>query len=224
MVFWERYWDLGEEDITVGWITYIYSAAVSPSFFEGHKITSITKVIRFKANWVSSAMDTAHGGFAKHGGYHRLFGGHSSFDWKNWNRFGPRYATELAKDSLTPNGLPLPGVETAIRNKWISVDFANKWGTMHIGKMAAAGVGILDTGWNVSQYLMDRERLAEKSSQVMLKGALKVAAGSIHGNLPLAAMGLVDVCLAGCAKVDQSFEFDMSSEEDAWPYLSFAFS
>lgn len=150
-------------------------------------LTTLTKGLRFKANVTSRAMDTANGGVLKYGGYHRFYGGHSAVDIRMWKRFGARYPVELAKDSFTSNGLPIPGVQSAARKNWFKPGTLKKWGKLNIGDIVADAVAAVDTATVVHKFIKRRDVLAEQSCRVLLKAGTKVVTGVVHGNIPLMA-------------------------------------
>ncbi|RYZ77566.1 MAG: hypothetical protein EOP05_01335 [Proteobacteria bacterium] len=176
---------------------------VHVSIPSSEQITVITKTIRFKANALSRIMDTANGGILKYGGAHRIFGGHSVADLSMWLKHGAQYAKELAKDSLTNSGLPLPGIETAVaKAKICTLSFAKKWGCMNIGDMAAGTVGVVDTGIALKRIVRSDGKTTNAKSRA-LKGALKIGIAVSHGNAVLAAAGLTDLAIAATSELSR---------------------
>ena len=153
-------------------------------------------------------MDTMHGGVLKYGRFHRLYGGHSAADSGMWARFGTRYGKELAKDSLTNNGLPIPGIETAVRSGVLKASTAQKWCCLNVGDIFAAGVSAVDTALNVRQFIRNEDRFREHSSKIAFKGVTKITVASIHGNVPLMVLGATDVGMAAWSKLSSSIEIE----------------
>lgn len=174
------------------------------------RLTDLTKGIRFAANSVSRAMDTANGGVLKHGGFHRLHGGHSMFDFKMWAKHGVKFPTEVAKDSLTTNGVPLPGTETAVNSGAVKASVAQKWGCLNIGDLAAGAVAAADTCLNARKFVQDREAFDGASNRVLRKATIKLAVASSHGNIPLAVAGACDVGMVAYSKLEKYLEIDFS--------------
>ena len=175
-------------------------------------ITHATKGIKFTANTVSRAMDVANGGVKAHGGFHRLYGGHS-FDFTMFKKFGFSHPFEMAKDSLTPNALPLPGVETAVRKFNLSSSAAQKWGTLNVGGMVAATLGGVDTIFNMRKFHVHKEKFKDTITSITIKGVVKVGVGTAHGNLPLIAFGVCDLATVVYSKIEGSIEFEFESSE-----------
>jgi len=159
-------------------------------------------------------MDVANGGYRAFGGYHRLFGGHSIVDLDMWSRFGPRFALELGKDSLTTAGLPLPGVQTAVlTKKWISASFAQKWMTINAGKFLGIGAAAIDSAISISKLRHDLVTPAH----VAVKGGIKIAAGLSFGNIPLVAVGIADLGIAGMSHIEKQMPtYEHDSEMFPW--------
>lgn len=176
-------------------------------------ITEFTKGIHVTANAVSRAMDTTNGGVLKHGGYHRVFGGHSIADAKMWSKYGFKFSKEIGKDIITRNGIPLPAVETAVNNGWIKAGFAQTWGSVNIGDIFASGLSAIDTSLSARKFINDRDAFAERSTQVLIKGAFKIATAATHANAPLMIMGACDVGISLYSKLESSVEFDFDEIE-----------
>ncbi|AFX99942.1 Hypothetical protein Bdt_0234 [Bdellovibrio bacteriovorus str. Tiberius] len=196
-----------------------YALCMGSSASEG--VTELTKGIRFTANAVSQTMDTMNGGILKHGGFHRLYGGHSIVDSDLWGRFGFRFAREVGKDSLTTNGIPLPGVQTAVTKNLISPKIAQNLGSLNIGDFLASGIAMIDTGVSAHRFIKDRASFLESSNRVLIKGTIKIATASFHGNLPLMALGTCDLAMYGYSKIEKRAEIDF---ELAPHFFPFAFS
>ncbi len=179
------------------------------------RITDLTSCIRFKPNTVSKIMDTMHGGVLKHGGYHRLFGGHSIADFKMWSKHGIQFGKEIAKDYLSKNGVPIPGTETAVRKGVIKTSIAQKWGSMNVGDGIAAGVSAIDSAFNVHKFITDEEGFRNNASIIAFKGATKVIVSSFHGNIPLMALGAADIGMVAWSKLTETIQIDC---EDAFAY------
>jgi hypothetical protein len=185
------------------------SAVAIPSL---NSVTELTKSLKFKANGLSSAMDTAGGGYLKHGGFHRLYGGHDISSAAYWKKYGFRYGKELSKDFITPNGLPIPKLQVAVKKGMIKTSVAQKYGTWTIGKASAALVGIADTGFVIKKFIKNRDELSEHWISNTAKGVVKAVVGVSSGNLPLAAAGLIDLSLVAVAKIEDAVELDLSFE------------
>lgn len=173
-------------------------------------IIEATKTIKFDANAVSIAMDVAEGGYMKYGGYHRLFGGHSIFDFSMWKEHGFAFLKEIGIDSLTPNGVPLPGVETLVKEGLVTPKFATNWLSLNIGGALCAALSMADTG--VSIYKSKKNTLKGKEINVALKGVAKITTGCMTMNPFPIAFGTIDLYLAASQTVGNKvdFEFDLS--------------
>ncbi len=189
-------------------IKNFYNEAVAASVPLAASLTEATRTIKFTSTGISKVMDTMNGGVMAHGGFHRVFGGHSTLDWNLWSNHGTDFPIELAKDSLTPNGLPLPGVETLVRKGFLKATTAQSWGSLCIGKMVSASIGIFDTGINLRKAIKDEEAFKEVSNSVILKGAIKVATATAHSNIPLAIAGVIDIGLGVRSKIGGLYEFN----------------
>ena len=169
-----------------------------------HQITSLTKFIKFKANAISSAMDVANGGVKAHGGFHRVFGGHSIADIKMWQKHGIKFPAEVFKDSLTPNGVPGPGVETLVKAKKVSASTATKWGSLHVGKACAGVIAAVDTYGNIKRFVNDGTIEDDKLIKQTFKGAIEIGFGFCTGNIPVAVCGVVDLGLTTYTAIEKS--------------------
>lgn len=160
------------------------------------EIVEFTKGIKFAANTVSKAMDAANGGVLANGGWHRLFGGHSLVDFDMWQKYGGRYPVELAKDFLTKNGLPLPGVQTLVENKLVSVQFATKFGSLNIGGFLGGSLGFTGSLVRMRKLQKDPAAYDDKMLSTGFTGTLKILSGSMSANPVLLLSGIVDVGIA----------------------------
>ena len=115
----------------------------------GYKLVDVTQKIHdsFKATEMSSWMD----GLAS-GGYHRVKAGHDVlFNATDvYEKFGMKglffkYPIELAKDSLSKNGIPLPSTEGLVKSNMISHKVATDWMSLNIGEFFTGGVSIYST-------------------------------------------------------------------------------
>lgn len=176
--------------------------------------TEITKGIKFAANKVSLAMDTGNGGVSAHGGFHRVFGGHSFFDLDMWQKYGIRYPIKVMTDTLTSNGAPMPGVETATNAISISPSTATDWGSLNVGDVGGIALALADTTWSVVKIARGPSALDGKELRLGVKGSVKILTGASHGNIPPMVFGVADVALAARSVVRSSFNpFDPDAIE-----------
>lgn len=189
------------------------SCAAAVAVPVAHKTTAITKGIHYKANALSLKMDMANGGWLKHGGFHRLYGGHDISNTVYWKHYGVQYGKELGKDFITPNGLPYPKLELAVKKGYIKASLAQKWGTWNVGKAASASVGFLDTAFAVKKFAKKRDQFSEHWKSKTLKGGVKLSVGLSSGNIPLAVAGAVDLSMIAYAKLEKQVAFDFDAED-----------
>lgn len=178
-------------------------------------ITEVTKHIKFVPNSVSRAMDTANGGYLEHGGFHRLFGGHSIVDLSLWQKHGLDFPVEWAKDLLTANGEAFPGVETLVNKGVVSARIAADWGTLNIGDVAGVVVGGIGTATRCVRVFRDSAALDDKIGSTAFSGGSKVIVGAITTNAVLIVFGITDIGLAANAAV----RTNLFSEIDEWEML-----
>jgi hypothetical protein len=160
-------------------------------------VVNVTSGIKFTANAVSEAMDTANGGVKAFGGFHRVAGGHSLFDLAMWKNFGLDFPVELSKDFLTPNGLPLPGVQTLVNNDIISLSIATKWGSVNISGLVGAPIAVFGTAARVRLLLRDPGYYddLEVFSGAGLSAGVKLVAGGTTANPIILGAALFDVAI-----------------------------
>lgn len=185
-------------------------SVVTLGCFSSEGITSLTKAVHFSSNTISRAMDTANGGVLRHGGFHRIFGGHSIMDYEMLSKYGPKYFVEIGKDSLTPNGIPIPGVETLVNKGLLSAGVAQKWGSMAIGNIAAAGIAGIDTAINLRRLLKQDEEVDLNPRSLGLKGTAKVIIGAGSGNAPLMVFGACDLTISLYSVLESQIQIDVS--------------
>ena len=185
--------------------------------------TTFTSGIRVTATPVSRIMDTAGGGWMKHGGLHRLYGGHDISNLAYWRRFGLKFPRELAKDFITRNGLPYPRLQSAVTKGWVKASTAQRFGTWNVGKFAASSIGVLDTAFVVRKFSIDREYVGEHWRSKTFKGAVKLFTGTSTGNIPLALAGAVDLSLVAYAKVERQIQLEWHSQHYGAHLLQFGF-
>lgn len=166
-------------------------------------------------------MDVANGGVNAHGGFHRVFGGHSFTDLEFWKRFGIKFPKEILVDSLTPNGTPLPGIETLTKMGLISPSDATNWGSLNIGDALGASVAMIDTGLGIVRIYRDDSSLDDKTFSLSVKGTVKIAAGAGHGNILLIAAGITDLSLAARSAIRSSINL-VDPEDEIQIGFSFA--
>lgn len=198
--------------------------AIAVSIPGSDHITTLTKNIRFKATPCSKAMDLCHGGYRAHGGFHRVYGGHSVADFRLLKRYGLRYVGEVGKDTLTKNGVPLPGVETAVRSKTISASAACKWGSMNIGKILASGIAAMDTAFLAHKFVSRREDFNQHRGKQTFKAAVKVISGLSSCNAPLVAVGSVDFMLIAYSKLEERVDLQLNSSQSYFSTFDTALS
>ena len=108
-----------------------------------------------KPNSYSSWMDK---GSNIHGQFHRLYHGHDFISniipfIKTFGiRKTPYFLYELAKDSLTKNGLPIGGVQFLANNKIINKNILNSYGSLNIGDFSAGSIALADSYRFFKQY------------------------------------------------------------------------
>lgn len=192
--------------------------ATSSVIVAANLLTSLTKAFHFTPNKLSIIMDTAGGGTLKHGGFHRLYGGHDVFNFSYWNRYGTKYAKELGKDFLTPNGLPYPKLQYAVKKGYIKAATAQKYGTWTVGKACSAAIGIVDSAFVINKFLNKRHALNEHWVTQSLKGCLKLGIGAGHGNIPLAAAGATDLSLIAFARLEAQVCLGLYNSPDSFFY------
>lgn len=162
-------------------------------------ITEYTKHIKFIPNGISRAMDTANGGVLSHGGFHRVWGGHSIIDLEMWHKFGFSYPVEVVKDLLTANGVPLPGVQTLVANGVIGPKIATQWLSVNIGDVAGIAVGGYLTARRCYQVYVDPTAHDGQAMSLGFSGGVKLIVGIGTTNVFLVGFGVVDLMLASRA-------------------------
>ena len=173
-------------------------------------VPRLGKQFKFQATPVSRAMDRAYGGVKKFGRYHRTMGGHSIADIKMWRKYKLKYAKELAKDFITPEGLPLLGIQTARRMKLVSAKTASRWGSAHVGHFFGFIAATRETYSNIRTFQQDPEEFLHGSASIVMSGGYKILSGAVAWELMSILSGVCDIGLVTYAQVDSALTFDCS--------------
>ncbi len=192
-------------------MTKIYLNKANIAISLSNHITSFTKVIKFKANAISKVMDLANGGVKAHGGFHRVFGGHSIVDIEMWKTHGLDFGVEVLKDSLTSNGTPMPGTETLAKAKLISPSNATSWGSLNIGEAITGIVAIVDTFSNTVKFVRADSLDDQETIGIAIKGALKTGVGVSTSNIPVIVCGIADLSISLASTIKNNIDIELHS-------------
>lgn len=170
----------------------------------GDKITGVTQKIDHlsKANEMSRWMDISSTGAGYGGRYHRVVHGHdilSNFSTVK-AKFGAKaaisqYPVEILKDSSTPDGVPLPGVQRLVKVKAITLKNGATWGSVNMGKALSGVLAIYGT---FVLYKAGKESKIKKPSNFIFAVAgvvTKIASGYSTQNPVLIVSGVTDIVI-----------------------------
>ncbi|QDK37942.1 hypothetical protein [Bdellovibrio sp. NC01] len=179
-------------------------AAKNTAITSGHKITTLTQVIdhSFKATEMSRWMDISSTGAGFGGRFHRVFHGHdfvSNFP-EVVKRFGlkkalTQYPFEIFKDASTPDGVPLPGMQTPAKNNVITPKQAGTWGSQNLGK-ALGGAAAIYGSYSLYKNAENGDLVRPSVAILATVGVVtKVTAGVVTANPVILASGVADVAI-----------------------------
>lgn len=167
----------------------------SSSNIAGYKLTNVTKnFLQTGPNPLSRHMD---GGRIVRGPYHRVMHGHDPLmnSTKVYKRFGIKglrqYPHELAKDFVTPNGLPMPGVEKLVKERIVPPRFATHWLSLNLVDVLTGGFAWYGT-YRLYKDLKTSKDKPHSALFTIGMAATKIAGGVVSHNPILLASGLTD--------------------------------
>ncbi len=166
----------------------------------GNIVTGATQHIEkmFPPTELSLWMDIV-GGHAG-GWYHRVRHGHDflanvELVYKNFGVKGVvQYPVEIAKDALTPHGVPVPGVQHLYEANLIGAKDATQWLSITSGKCLVAGIAIYTT---YRLYKKTRSGTLDRRSVIWASVGVvtKVTSGVVTHNAVLILSGCADAVL-----------------------------
>lgn len=166
----------------------------------GDVVTGATQHIEkmFPPTQLSLWMDTVAGHAG--GWYHRVKHGHDfaanvELVYKNFGAEGVvQYPVEIAKDALTPHGVPMPGVQHLYEANLVGAKDATQWLSITSGKSLVAGIALFTT---YRLYKKTRSGSLEGRAAIWATVGVitKVISGIATHNTVLILSGCVDAVL-----------------------------
>lgn len=164
------------------------------------KLVPGSELGRWIDNLANSSLHAEIAGRVTSPGLHRVWFGHDfasnlgdvvgEFGWSAI----PSYVGQLLKDSLTPSGIPLPGVELLVHGGAVSDRAATDWLSLNIGEVFGGGVAFLGT-WQLASQAKKGTLTRPRVVFATLGIGVKLVAGVLTAQPFLVLSGLADVAI-----------------------------